>query len=82
MAKKISKKELEDLRGLISQINQNQIQIGVLEVQKSEAVNKVIMLRQQTVIMQQDLEKKYGPVNVNITDGTITKRDGDVNKKN
>jgi uncharacterized protein (UPF0216 family) len=82
MAKKISKKELEDLRGLISQINQNQIQIGVLEVQKSEAVNKVIMLRQQTVVMQQDLEKKYGPVNVNITDGTITKRDGDVNKKN
>ena len=82
MAKKISKKELEDLRGLISQINQNQIQIGVLEVQKSEAVNKVVMLRQQTVVMQQDLEKKYGPVNVNITDGTITKRDGDVNKKN
>jgi len=82
MAKKISKKELEDLRGLISQINQNQIQIGVLEVQKSEAVNKVIMLRQQTVVMQQDLEKKYGPVNVNITDGTITKRDGNVNKKN
>jgi hypothetical protein len=82
MAKKISKKELEDLRGLISQINQNQIQIGVLEVQKSEAVNKVIMLRQQTIVMQQDLEKKYGPVNVNITDGTITKRDGNVDKEN
>ncbi len=82
MAKKITKKELEDLRGLISQINQNQIQIGVLEVQKSEAVDNVKALKSQTIVMQQELEKKYGPVNVSITDGTITKRDGNINKKN
>ena len=82
MAKKITKKELEDLRGLISQINQNQIQIGVLEVQKSEAVDNVKALKSQTIVKQQELEKKYGPVNVSITDGTITKRDGNINKKN
>ncbi len=82
MAKKIAKKELEDLRGLISQINQNQIQIGILEVQKSETVDNVKALKSQTIVMQQELEKKYGPVNVSITDGTITKRDGNINKKN
>tara|TARA_R100000005_G_C4998725_1_gene205375 strand:+ start:2740 stop:2988 length:249 start_codon:yes stop_codon:yes gene_type:complete len=82
MAKKISKKELENLRGLLGKINQNQIQIGVLEVQKSEAVDTVKALRQQVIVVQGDLEKKYGPVNVNIQDGTITERDGDVNKKN
>tara|TARA_R100000278_G_scaffold115341_1_gene94173 strand:+ start:975 stop:1223 length:249 start_codon:yes stop_codon:yes gene_type:complete len=81
MAKKIAKKELEALRELLAKINQNQIQIGVLEVQQSEAVDNVKVLRQQVVVMQQDLEKKYGPVNVNIADGTITERDGDVNKK-
>ena len=82
MAKKISKKELENLRGLLGKINQNQIQIGVLEVQQSEAVDTVKALRQQVIVVQGDLEKKYGPVNVNIQDGTITERDGDVNKKN
>tara|TARA_Y100000592_G_C5418294_1_gene291803 strand:- start:850 stop:1098 length:249 start_codon:yes stop_codon:yes gene_type:complete len=81
MAKKIAKKELEALREILAKINQNQIQIGVLEVQKSETVDNVKVLRQKVVVMQQDLEKKYGPVNVSITDGTITERNGDVNKK-
>jgi len=81
MAKKIAKKELDNLRGLLGKLNQTQIQIGVLELQKSETVDAAKVLRQQVIVAQQDLEKKYGPVNVSIQDGTITERDGDVNKK-
>ena len=80
--KKITKDELAKLQVNVRKINQVQIQVGILEIQKSEAVDSIKLLRNQLSILQKDMEDKYGSVNVNINDGTISDKDGEPDKKN
>ncbi len=84
MAKKlkITKDELSKLQNSVRNINQTQIQIGILEVQKSEAVDSMKMLKNNLAVLQKEMEDKYGSVNVNINDGTISNKDGESDKKN
>jgi len=79
MAKKIKKKELEALQGVISELNQIKLQIGDLEVSKHLLLHKAASVEGTDLKELQDkLEKEYGKVNINISDGTITemKEDG------
>ena len=79
---KITKDELTKLQVSVRNINQTQIQIGILEIQKSEAIDSIKMLKNNLVVLQKEMEDKYGSVNVNINDGTITEQgDGKVDKK-
>ena len=80
--KKITKDELAKLQVNVRKINQVQIQVGILEIQKSEAVDSIKLLRNQLSILQKEMEDKYGSVNVNINDGTISDKDGEPDKKN
>tara|TARA_R100000781_G_C4074472_1_gene125611 strand:+ start:168 stop:422 length:255 start_codon:yes stop_codon:yes gene_type:complete len=84
MAKKlkITKDELTKLQVSVRNINQTQIQIGILEIQKSEAIDSIKMLKNNLVVLQKEMEDKYGSVNVNINDGTISDKDGESDKKN
>ena len=84
MAKKlkITKDELTKLQVSVRNINQTQIQIGFLEIQKSEAIDSIKMLKNNLVVLQKEMEDKYGSVNVNINDGTISDKDGESDKKN
>ena len=40
------------------------------------------MLKNNLVVLQKEMEDKYGSVNVNINDGTISDKDGESDKKN
>ena len=81
--KKLTKKELESIQGRVNGINQLQMQIGGLEVQKNAAMSQLVMLQKELSVVQEELEKKYGKVSVNIKDGTIKAEDnGSLNKKN
>ena len=42
-----------------------------LEVQKASAIEQLKAVQQELQVIQADLEKKYGKVSVNLTDGTI-----------
>ena len=70
--KKIKKEELESIQDLVRQINNGQIQIGQLETQKHMILHQVAEIQKSLKNFQDNLEKEYGKVNVNITDGTIT----------
>ena len=69
---KIEKEELESIQDLVRQINGGQLQIGQLEAQKHMLLHEIAEIQKGLKNLQQDLEKKYGKVNVSIEDGTIT----------
>ena len=71
-AKKIKKEELESIQNLVKQINSGQLQIGQLETQKHMLLHQIAEIQKGLKNLQEDLEKEYGKVNVNIEDGTIT----------
>ena len=70
--KKIKKEELESIQTLVRQINSGQLQIGQLETQKHMLLHQIAEVQKGLKNLQDDLEKEYGKVNLNIEDGTIT----------
>ena len=77
---KIKKEQLEEIQNLVKQINNGQLQIGQIETQKHMILHQVAEIQKVLKDFQDNLEKEYGKVNVNITDGTITpiEEEGDV----
>ena len=70
--KKVTKKELESLQTLVKHINQAQLAVGTLEMQKQHAV-----LDAQTLIgilraEKQLLEKKYDNQEIDLMTGELT----------
>ena len=70
--KKITDEELKSVQEKVNNINQAQMQVGGLEVQKSVALETLKGLQMDLQVIQKDLEEKYGKVSVNLTDGTIS----------
>jgi|TARA_R100000479_G_C6381790_1_gene201417 secreted trypsin-like serine protease len=69
---KITDEELKSVQGKVNVINQAQMTVGGLEVQKASAMEQLKAAQQELQIIQKDLEEKYGKVSVNLTDGTIS----------
>jgi len=67
----VTKDELKSIQDKVNAINNAQMQIGGLEVQKNVGIERLKTFQNELKVVQDVLEKKYGPVNVNITDGTI-----------
>ena len=80
MAKKIKKEQLEELQGLVNQLQNVQSQIGGLEAQKHELLHKIANGKTELDGLQSDLQKEYGDVSVDIKTGEIKKNESD--KKN
>ena len=70
--KKITDEELKSVQEKVNSINQAQMQVGGLEVQKNVVLEQVKTLQMDLQVIQKELEEKYGKVSVNLTDGTIT----------
>ena len=70
--KKITDEELKSVQDKVNAINQAQMQVGGLEVQKTVAIEQLKAAQQELQVVQKDLEDKYGRVSVNLTDGTIS----------
>ena len=69
---KITDKELKSVQEKVNNINQVQMQVGGLEVQKVAAIEMLKAFQDELVVIQNELEEKYGKVSVNLQDGTIT----------
>jgi len=82
MSEKITEEQLKSIQDLVGQINNGQLQIGQLETQKHTLLHQIAEVQKGLKDFQDELEKEYGKVNVNITDGTITpieeEEEGDV----
>ena len=66
---KIKDEQLKQLQEQVNTINQNQLQIGNLEVQKHTLVHNGVELQNQLREIQDELEKEYGKVSINISTG-------------
>jgi len=68
---KITDEELKLIQEKVQEINNLQMQVGGLEIQKQMGVAQVNQAQVQLGDLQKTLEEKYGKVSVNLTDGTI-----------
>lgn len=70
--KKITPTELEQVTTFVNAINQMQMQIGGIELQKQSALGQVTELRNGLQEVKKSLEDKYGDVSINLQDGSIS----------
>lgn len=68
--KAITKDELKKVTELQTELQSYLANIGVLEVQKAKAIFQVNMLEKEMGEVKKDIEANYGPVNINLSDGT------------
>ena len=68
---KITEEELKGVQEKVGQINQLQMQVGGLEVQKTIGIENIKTVQGELGKLQNELEEKYGKVSVNLQDGTI-----------
>ena len=70
--KKISSKELVEVKDIQSKINQLLMNIGNAELVKNELVSKHNELMKDWNSVSKSLEEKYGSVNISLEDGSIS----------
>ena len=77
---KVTDKQLEAIQETVSVINRAHSEIGSLETKKHALMHQVSSSQEMLHTLQNQLEKEYGTVDININDGTINyKEDGEVN---
>ena len=69
---KLTEEQLQKLQGFVSALNQSQMQLGQLEVEKHNLLHQTGEIQGQLQTFQKELEEEYGKVSVNIQDGTYT----------
>lgn len=74
-AKKLTKKELENIVAKLQLKNNQLLKIGALEADKLAALKALDEINVQVAEVQKQLEDKYGSVNVNLETGEISSID-------
>ena len=69
---KVTKDELKSIQVKVTEINNLQMNIGGLEVQKSIAISRLQESQGMLVKLQQQMQEKYGQVSVNLETGILT----------
>ena len=70
--RKITQEELQQVNQYATAMNQLQMQIGGVEMQKAELMTEMTKVRIAMQEVQNALMATYGDVTVNLADGTIT----------
>ena len=68
---KITDEQLEKVQKLISSVNKLQMEVGIMESRKHNALHNIAGINDQLTLLQGEFEKDYGTFDVNIEDGTI-----------
>ena len=66
----ITEEQLKSLQEKVGMINQAQSQLGGIEVQKHQLLHQVGQVQGDLQKLQEELEKEYGKVSINIQDGS------------
>ena len=70
--KKISEEQLEQLQKFVNAINEGQVALGGLELQKQDVLSQIAAVRQQLSAVQAELKEEYGDVTVDLKTGELT----------
>ena len=68
---KITEDQLEKVQKLISSVNKLQMEVGIMESRKHNALHNIAGINDQLTLLQSEFEKDYGTFDINIEDGTI-----------
>jgi len=71
-ANKITKEELSSINENQTAVRNTLVGIGALEAQKASALVQLRQLEEALNKGKQELEEKYGPINVDLTTGAYT----------
>ena len=79
---KITDEQLKAVQKLINGINRGQLEVGAMELQKHENMHGITLLRVELETLQNELEKQYGTIDIDIKNGTINyPENGEADKK-
>ena len=68
---KVTSEQLSEIQEKVNTMNRAQVEIGSMELRKHEILHQLAGVKDELALVQKDLEKEYGTVDVNIQDGTI-----------
>ena len=74
---KISDEHLKQLQEVINVVNNLQFKIGQLEGQKHNLLHELSLSQKKIIDMQDIFSKEYGTFDVNVTDGTINRKENE-----
>ena len=79
---KVTDEQLTKIQDIVNGINRAQMEVGRYEAGKHTLLHTIQVLQGELKLVQDELEKQYGTVNINIEDGTIKyPKNGEANKK-
>ena len=79
---KVTDEQLNKIQDIVNGINRAQMEVGRYEAGKHTLLHTIQVLQGELKLVQDELEKQYGTVNINIEDGTIKyPENGEANKK-
>ena len=79
---KVTDEQLTKIQDIVNGINRTQMEVGRYEAGKHTLLHTIQVLQGELKLVQDELEKQYGTVNINIEDGTIKyPENGEANKK-
>ena len=78
---KVTDEQLKRIQDTVSSINKGQMEVGKLETNKHALIHQISGYQEALQVLQNELEKEYGTVDININDGTInySKENGEAN---
>jgi len=71
-SKKLTKKELEEVKSIKQELDSTINNIGVLETQKHALLHKVAEVNEKLAKSKKELEDKYGSINIDLVTGEYT----------
>ena len=77
----ITKDQLEKIQGFQKELNKILNEVGFLEAQKSAVLGKFGEVNKETEEFKKELETEYGPININLEDGTFSLIEKEEDKK-
>jgi len=69
--KKLTEKELKAISDSQNDLHRVTTNVGILETQKHALLHEIAGVNQKIEEIKKELEEKYGPINVNLEDGTF-----------
>tara|TARA_R100000655_G_scaffold85863_2_gene125777 strand:+ start:4442 stop:4684 length:243 start_codon:yes stop_codon:yes gene_type:complete len=69
--KKLTKKELKAISDSQNDLHRVTTNVGILETQKHALLHEIAGVNQKIEEIKKELEEKYGPININLEDGTF-----------
>ena len=74
---KISDEHLKQMQNIVNTINSIQFNVGKIEGQKHTLLHELGLTQKKIIEMQDKLSKEYGTFDINVTDGTINKKENE-----